>query len=449
VKSSNCTAIVIAHRLTTIRNADRIAFVADGRVKELGSHEELMARNGHYCRLVNAQKQNARTEDTRSQEQRKSTKLIEEGEEPGLENGEKTHEQEEDAFSLKRARKMAADDMKQLLVGAFGALLTGATIPVWGVLFAFTLEQLFTPVAYCEGAQCHSEWLSIADGLQHNSFFLALYWVLIAIATIIGNVLLFRGFGLASERLNKRVRDESFIALVRQEVGFFDQRSVASLTSELQEDATRIQTFSNEPIRSAALAVSSFLTGVVLSFVFMWPLALLGLASLPLLLGAAALKVSEATGEDEDDSEETEDTQCPGGIVVETLLNIRTVASLALEQQRFEAYKLAVVQTEPISFTNSTLKGIRSGITGLVEQWITALQLWFGGWLLFHYPTTFNFIDFLIANFAFLFSLVGLGAAWQNISDRAATEASAGRIFYLLDRQSAIDPLSEEGRKLD
>jgi ATP-binding cassette subfamily B (MDR/TAP) protein 1 len=75
--------------------------------------------------------------------------------------------------------------------------------------------------------------------------------------------------------------------------------------------------------------------------------------------------------------------------------------------------------------------------------------MWWGGYLLFHYPDKFGFKDFLISNFALLFSLFGLGAAFQGLSDRKETEKSAGRIFYLLDRQSEIDPLSEDGKKLD
>ena len=44
---------LITHRLSTIRNADQIAFMKDGSVCELGSHEELMAvDNGHYRDFV-------------------------------------------------------------------------------------------------------------------------------------------------------------------------------------------------------------------------------------------------------------------------------------------------------------------------------------------------------------------------------------------------------------
>jgi hypothetical protein len=80
-----------------------------------------------------------------------------------------------------------------------------------------------------------------------------------------------------------------------------------------------------------------------------------------------------------------------------------------------------------------------------IQQWINALQLWFGGWLLWKFPEKYEFRDFLISNFAVLFALFGLGAAFQDISDRKEVEKSAGRIFYLLDRVSEIDPLGTDG----
>ena len=47
------TSLVIAHRLSTVRNADKIAFLQDGAVKEWGSHEELMAlSDGKYRHFV-------------------------------------------------------------------------------------------------------------------------------------------------------------------------------------------------------------------------------------------------------------------------------------------------------------------------------------------------------------------------------------------------------------
>ncbi|WP_434384448.1 ABC transporter ATP-binding protein [Melittangium boletus] len=48
-------ALVISHRFSTVRMADRIAVLHDGQVEELGSHAELMARGGRYAHLFNLQ----------------------------------------------------------------------------------------------------------------------------------------------------------------------------------------------------------------------------------------------------------------------------------------------------------------------------------------------------------------------------------------------------------
>jgi ATP-binding cassette subfamily B protein len=49
------TTIFISHRVSTVRSADRIAVLHEGRVVELGTHEELLARNGYYTDLYNKQ----------------------------------------------------------------------------------------------------------------------------------------------------------------------------------------------------------------------------------------------------------------------------------------------------------------------------------------------------------------------------------------------------------
>ena len=49
------TTIVVAHRLSTIKNADEIAVIADGKILEQGTHDALLAQNGMYADLYRLQ----------------------------------------------------------------------------------------------------------------------------------------------------------------------------------------------------------------------------------------------------------------------------------------------------------------------------------------------------------------------------------------------------------
>jgi ATP-binding cassette, subfamily B, bacterial len=50
-----CTTILVSHRFSTVRHADRICVLEHGRVIELGAHDELMALNGRYCAMFDLQ----------------------------------------------------------------------------------------------------------------------------------------------------------------------------------------------------------------------------------------------------------------------------------------------------------------------------------------------------------------------------------------------------------
>lgn len=49
------TSFVVAHRLSTIRDADKIIVMNHGSIVETGNHDELMAKNGFYADLYNSQ----------------------------------------------------------------------------------------------------------------------------------------------------------------------------------------------------------------------------------------------------------------------------------------------------------------------------------------------------------------------------------------------------------
>lgn len=60
----NKTAITIAHRLSTVKNADRILVLRRGVIVEEGTHEELMNKKEYYYRLVLAQNEGGYNEES-------------------------------------------------------------------------------------------------------------------------------------------------------------------------------------------------------------------------------------------------------------------------------------------------------------------------------------------------------------------------------------------------
>eukprot|EP00980_Cylindrotheca_fusiformis_P009862 scaffold2184_cov128-Cylindrotheca_fusiformis.AAC.8 len=441
LKSQTC--IVIAHRLTTIRNADRIAFIAEGRVKELGSHEELMQfTHGRYKRLVESQDRSATTLNLGiGSKEANDTSNVEE-----LDWEKEIEVAESSAFSIARARKLASPDIWYYLLGSTGMIMVGCVYPMWGLLFAETIDLLFRVTLNCddkflasneEYATCQDYWNDKAHTLRDDSHMIGLYWIIVCVCSIAGNMIAFYGFGQASERMNKRVRDDAFESLVRQEVSYFDKRSVGKITAQLQEDAARLHTFTGEPVRTFMIAASSVVVGIALSFyvsILHWSQPNLRAKSM------YGVDLGNATGE--------EGSSSPGGIIVETLLNISTVSAFTMETERFNDFQRALNAAEPNAGRDGILRGAVSGLSMFIQQWINGLQMWFGAWVLFNNPDDYELRDFLIANFALMLSLFGLGSAFQDISDRKECEKSAGRIFHLIDRESSIDPLSEEGKKL-
>jgi ATP-binding cassette, subfamily B (MDR/TAP), member 1 len=114
---------------------------------------------------------------------------------------------------------------------------------------------------------CETYWDYVANDMRYESQQLTWYWTIVICGCLFGHVFLYYGFGTASERLSKRLRDQSFIPMLRQEVAYFDMRSVARITSQLQDDTSRIHAFTGEPVRALLTALAAIVTGISISLI--------------------------------------------------------------------------------------------------------------------------------------------------------------------------------------
>ena len=153
------------------------------------------------------------------------------------------------------------------------------------VLTLFPIELFYQTTLNCDDSAeggvpfgfdtCQDYWDSVSDSMRDLSFE-TIYLLIVLIGfSMVGFVMMYVGFGTATERINKRVRDTTFVALIRQEVGWYDVRSVAEITSQLSDDAAMIHSFSGEPIRTFVMTAASVGCGLVVSFVFMWEVSFL------------------------------------------------------------------------------------------------------------------------------------------------------------------------------
>ncbi|KAF1317728.1 Multidrug resistance protein abc superfamily, partial [Globisporangium splendens] len=457
--ASKRTTIIVAHRLSTIRNADRIAVHSGGSIVEIGSHDVLMGLpNGHYRMLVEAQNRSQNDEMEQSvvdltmdsssvasgeDRQRsgsfskRSTSKISLHEKEDLRHKRDNEVVNDDdngpvpQVPMLRIWKMSTPEWKFLVMGAFGAILNASVFPVWGILLTKVTVLFFK------------------DNItKHEMLRDARYWSLgfigLGIIFCFSIIMQHYGFAVASQKLVARVRLATFSAMLRQEIGWFDldENSSGALVSRLATDSAILQAMTSDTLNQGLVNLTTLGIGFGIAFYFSWQMTLALLGTSPILMCSSYVQAQQMSGSNKNKKNNDADTAA-GSLLSEAIGSIRTVASLSMEKAVNGAY----VGYLNVSKQADTRVGIIGGAAFGFSQGVMFMNMSFLFWLGGKWVSkgTITFQDMFMVIMVIMLSTFAVGMAAQNATDGAKAKKAANRVFKIIDRVPEIDSTSSTG----
>ncbi|KAJ4728628.1 ABC transporter B family-like protein [Melia azedarach] len=433
------TTVVVAHRLSTIRNADVIAVVQGGKIVETGSHEELISNpNSAYAAL--AQLQEAASlqrypSQGPSMGRPLSIKYSRELSRTTTSFGASFRSEKESVLSRAgvdatepvksepvSAKKLYSMVRPDWIYGVFGtvcALIAGAQMP----LFALGVSQAL--VAY------YMDW----DTTRHEVKKIAILFCCGAVLTVIVHAIEHLSFGTMGERLTLRVREMMFSAILRNEIGWFDDLNNSSsiLASRLESDATLLRTIvvdrSTILIQNFGLVVASF----IIAFILNWRITLVVIATYPLIISGHISEKLFMQGYGGNLSKAYLKANMLAG---EAVSNIRTVAAFCSEDKILELYSRELVEPSKQSFTRGQIAGIFYGVSQFFIFSSYGLALWYGSVLMG--KELANFKSVMKSFMVLIVTALAMGETLALIPDLLKGNQMAASVFEVLDRKTQV-----------
>eukprot|EP01132_Coremiostelium_polycephalum_P000417 gene417-527_t len=475
------TTIVIAHRLTTVQDADSIAVVRAGQIVEQGTHNDLLALEGVYTALVKRQnsgegKKIKKEKKDKLKGSTKGTKAdgIEDKDDSsdGIDevtgDGKKKKKKEkkkkpEYNVPYGRIIKMNKQEWPYFLFGCIGAAVNGAIMPVFSIIFSEILK-IFNE--------------EDVDILKRRAINMAMWFILLATAAGIANFLQIYSFTAIGEKLTYRLRELSFKSIIRQDVGWFDmpENSTGILTANLATDATLVQGMTSQRLGLLIQNMITTVAGIVIAFVAGWKLTLVILACVPIIAFAGKVEMDFFAGFSQKNKQAY---GASGQVASEAIGGIRTIASFTCEEKVLKNFKEALKEPMRLSFRKSNISGLAFGFSQCTLFFIYTLAYWYGGKLIDegewhassseidHYCSDFakfgfasydscvkaidtnaGFGNMMRIFFAIIMSAMGIGNSAAFAPDMAKAKVATSSIFTLVDKISKIDPFNKSGETI-
>ncbi|KAI3419804.1 uncharacterized protein J3R85_013012 [Psidium guajava] len=450
------TTVVVAHRLSTIRNVDSIAVIQQGQVIETGTHEELIAKAGAYASLIRFQEMvgnrdfsNPSTRRSRSSRlsHSLSTKSLSlrsgslrnlsysystgaDGRIEMLSNAETERRNPAPEGYFCRLLKLNAPEWPYSIMGAAGSVLSGFIGPTFAIVMSNMIEVFYyRNPASMERKTKEYVFIYIGAGLYAVVAYLIQHYF----------------FSIMGENLTTRVRRMMVAAILRNEVGWFDEEEHNSslVAARLATDAADVKSAIAERISVILQNMTSLLTSFIVAFIIEWRVSLLILATFPLLVLANFAQQLSLKGFAGDTAKAHAKTSMIAG---EGVSNIRTVAAFNAQNKILSLFCHELRLPQMRSLGRSQTAGFLFGVSQLSLYASEALILWYGAHLVSRGMSTFSKV---IKVFVVLVITANSVAETVSLAPEIIRGGEAvGSVFSILDRQTRIDPDDPEAEQV-
>jgi ATP-binding cassette subfamily B (MDR/TAP) protein 1 len=364
VAAAGRTTISIAHRLSTIKDADNIVVMSEGRIIEQGSHDHLLAKEGAYFHLVEAQKIAAQDEVSPEKQaeidaeddklvRQKTGEYAEDPDDKNIGNRLNRTQSEKSQSSLALQRRTTNGEQQDSLwtlikliasfnkkeihfmfVGLIFSIICGGGNPTQAVFFAKEIIALSIPLSDPKTGAPIS---GAAHRIRHEVNFWSLMYLMLAFVQFGAFCTQGVAFAFCSERLIHRVRDRAFRTMLRQDIEFFDkeENTAGALTSFLSTETTHVAGLSGVTLGTLLTVTTTLIAAITVGTAIAWKLALVCIATIPVLLGCGFFRfwmLAQFQRRAKRAYEKSASFAC------EATSAIRTVASLTREEDVLRIY---------------------------------------------------------------------------------------------------------------
>lgn len=480
------TTILIAHRLSTVQNADKIVVLSNGRVIEQGRHGDLMSQKGSYFNLVKKQSLSQRVRasaghivelDVRDEDNETTLDnekgIISKAEENsnmlirsdmaermnkvskrGIANQPGTAQVS--LWSLTKVlRKLTHPEHWIIFIGLCCSIIVGLGSPVYVFLcsiryFQYQLResQRLTSSRQSVFFAMLVDALSLPPPsygiLQQKSDFWSLMYLMLGIVGCAARFGQGACFSYSSEKLTQRARDQSFRYILRQDIAFFDHNSSGALTAFLSAGTTHLNSLSGAILGSLLSFSSTIIGGIILSLLFGWKLALVCSATIPIVAGCGWVRLKMLAVFDGHIKTAHSES---AAYATEAVNAIRTVASLGMENDILRHYNEILAQ-QAVKSLRAVLQA--SALYAASQSCVflcAALGFWYGGKLIATHEYTM--IQFFVCFAALISGSQSAGAIFSFAPDMSKAMHAGRDMKVLFDRRPQIDTWDIAGRRVD